>query len=58
MMGMLPTSAHILDHFRELQSYPQWDKGMDINPDKETAYTTQYPEALLMYVENKYCAKH
>ena len=31
---------------------------MDINPDDETSYTTQYQEAFLKYVENKYCAKH
>jgi len=30
---------------------------MDINPDDETSYTTQYPEAFLTYVENEYCAK-
>jgi hypothetical protein len=31
---------------------------MDINPDDETSYTTQYQEAFLQYVENEYCAKH
>jgi len=31
---------------------------MDINPKDETSYTTQYQEAFLKYVENKYCAKH
>jgi hypothetical protein len=31
---------------------------MDINPEYETSYTTQYHEAFLKYVENKYCAKH
>jgi len=31
---------------------------MDINPDNETSYTTQYQEAFLKYVENEYCAKH
>jgi len=31
---------------------------MDINPDDETSYTTQYQEAFLKYVENEYCAKH
>jgi len=36
----------------------KWDKGMDINPDHETCYTTQYPEACLKYVENEWCAKH
>jgi len=31
---------------------------MDINPEDETCYTTQYQEASLEYVENEYCAKH
>jgi hypothetical protein len=31
---------------------------MDINPEDETSYTTQYQEAFLKYVENDYCAKH
>ena len=31
---------------------------MDINPEDETSYTSQYPEAFLKYVENEYCAKH
>jgi len=35
-----------------------WDKGIDINPEDESSYTTQYQEASLKYVENQYCAKH
>jgi len=31
---------------------------MDINPEDETSYTTQYQEAFLNYVENEYCVKH
>jgi len=31
---------------------------MDINPEDETFYTTQYQQAFLKYVENEYCAKH
>jgi len=31
---------------------------MDIYPEDETSYTTQYQEAFLKYVENEYCAKH
>ena len=57
-MGMLLISAHILDPFRKLRSSRKWDKGMDINPEDETSYITQYQEALLKYVENGYCAKH
>ena len=56
--GMLLISAHILDPFRNLRSFRKWDKGMDINPEDETFYTTQFQEAFLKYVENEYCAKH
>jgi len=56
--GMLLISAHTLDPFRKLRSFRKWDKGMDINPEDKTSYTTQYQEAFLKYVENKYCAKH
>ena len=30
---------------------------MDINSEDETSYTTEYQEAFLQYVDNKYCAK-
>jgi len=56
--GMLLISPHILDPFRMLQSFRMWVKGMDINPEDETSYTTQYQEAFLKYVDNEYCAKH
>jgi len=56
--GMLVISVHILDPFRNLRSFIQWDTGMDINPEDQTSYTTQYQEAFLKYVENEYCAKH
>jgi hypothetical protein len=55
---MLLISAHILDPFRKLRSFRKWDNGMDINPEDETSYTTQYEEAFLKYVENEYCATH
>jgi len=58
MTGMLLMSAQVLDPFRKLQSFRMLDKGMDINPDDETSYTTQYQEAFLKYVENEYCARH
>jgi len=51
-------SAHILDPFMKLQSFRKWDKVMDMNPENETSYNTQYQEAFLRYVEKKYCAKH
>jgi len=56
--GMLLISAHIVDPFRKLRSLRKWEKQMDINPEGETSYTTQYQEAFLKYVENEYCAKH
>ena len=31
---------------------------MNIIPEDETSYATQYQEAFLKYVENEYCAKH
>ena len=51
-------SAHILDPFRKLRSLEMWDKGIDINPEDEALYNTQYQEAFLKYVENEECAKH
>jgi len=58
MTDMLPISAHILEPIWKLRSFRKWDKGMDITRDEETDYTTQFPEALLTYVENEYCAEH
>jgi len=58
MTAMLLISAHILDPFWKLLSCRKWVKGMDINPEDEISYTTQYHEAFLKYVENEYCAKH
>jgi len=56
--GHVSDSAHILDLFRKLRSFRKWHKGMDINPDDNTSYTTHYQEAFVMHVENEYCAKH
>jgi len=58
MTGILRISAHILDPVSKLQSFRKLDKGMDINPQDETSYTTPYQEAVMKYVENEYCAKH
>jgi hypothetical protein len=58
MTGIRRISAHILSSFRKLQTYRQWDKGIDINPEDETSYTTQYQVADLKYVQSEYCAKH
>jgi len=54
---MLLISAHLFNPFRKLRSFRKWDKGMDINPEDETSYTTQYQEAFLKYVDNEYCTK-
>jgi hypothetical protein len=56
--GMVLISPHILDPFRKLRLFRKWDKGMHINPDDETSYTTQYQEAFLTYMENECWAKH
>jgi len=40
-MGVPLISAQILDLFRKLRSFRKWDKGMYINPEDETSYTTQ-----------------
>jgi hypothetical protein len=40
MTCMLLISTQILDPFRKLRSFRKWDKGMDINPEHETSYTT------------------
>ena len=58
MTGMLLISAAIFDPFRKLWSFRKWDKAMDINPEDETFYTTQYQGALVNNVNNEYCAKH
>jgi len=48
--GMLLISAQILHLFRKLRMFRKWDKGMDIHPEDETSYTTQYQQAFLKYV--------
>jgi len=58
MMGMLVSSAHILDPFHKVQAFRKCDKGIDINSEDETSYTNQYQETFLKYVENKYCVKY
>jgi len=58
MTGLLLIAADNLDPFRKLRLFRKWNKGMDINPDDETFYTTQYKEAFLKNVENKYYTRH
>jgi len=58
MTSMLIHSADILDPFCMLQSLWKRDKVIDIIPEDETSYTTQYQQAFLKCVEHEYCAKH
>jgi len=55
MTGMLLILPRILDPFQKLRPYRKSEKGIDINPEDKSSYTTQYQEAFLKYVENKYC---
>jgi len=57
-MGRLHISAQFVDPFLKLWYVLHSDMGMDIYYEDETAYTTQFEEAFLMYVENQYCTKH
>jgi len=56
-MGRLLISEYILDPVRKLWSFRKLDNGMDIIPEDETSYSTQYQESYLKYVENEYCSK-
>jgi hypothetical protein len=58
MIGMHLISAHIINRFWKLQSFRLLARGMDIDCEDETSYTTEYPEAFLKNVEDEYCAKH
>jgi len=54
-IGMLLILAHTLDPFCKLRSFWKSNKGMDINLEEETSYTTRYHEAILKYVKNENC---
>jgi len=56
--GILLISAHILNSFWTLQSFEKWEMGIDINPEDETSYTTQYQKSIRKYVEQECYAKH
>jgi len=45
--GMLLMSGDILYHFQKVRLFRMWDKGLDINPENETSYTTQYQQSFL-----------
>jgi hypothetical protein len=49
-IDMLHMPAQILHSFHKLQSFRIWDKGLDINFEDETSYTTQFQETFLKYV--------
>jgi len=51
-------SAHMLDSFEQLWAFRKWDMGININPEDETSYTTQYQDMFLKYVDNEYCTKY
>lgn len=53
--GMLLIMAQILDPFRKVRPFVKWDRAMNVNPEDEGSYTTQYKEAFLKYVEREYC---
>ena len=55
---LLLMSAHLHYPFRMLQSFRKWGKGIDIHPEDDTSYTTQFKEAIPNYVKNEYYAKH
>jgi len=56
--GMLLISAPLLDPVQKMQSLWKWDNGVHIDPKDEIAYTTQYQESLLKYMEKEFCANH
>jgi len=58
MTGILLISWNSLDPFWKLRQFQKWDRGMDINPEDETSYTTHYLKAFLKCVGIEYCAKH
>jgi len=41
MTGMCLVAGHILDQWRQLQSFSKWDKGVGNNPVDETLRPTQ-----------------
>jgi len=57
-VGMFLISAYNVDLFWKLWSLKKCDKGIDINPEDETFYNTQYQQVLLKYVDNEYFAIH
>jgi hypothetical protein len=54
--GMIVISTHMLHCFCKFRLTREQEKGMNVNSDDKTSYSTQYPEAFLKYVENKNCA--
>lgn len=53
--GVLLIIAHLLDPYRKLRTFIKWDKAMDVGPDEDDSYTSQYKETFIKYVESQYC---
>ena len=51
--GMLLISALIHAPCQKLGSFRTLDRGININPEDETSYTTQSKEAFMKYVDNE-----
>ena len=58
MMGILLISTQNCDLLQKWWLFRICYKGMEINPEEEISYTTQYKVAVLKHVENEHWAKH
>jgi len=52
MTGLHLIAAYTVHPFRNVWSSRNWDAAIDINPEDEPSYTTQYQEVCLKYLEN------
>jgi len=57
MPGMLHISVHSFNSFQKLWLFWMWHRGIVINTEAETSYSTQYQQAFVKYLENKECVK-
>jgi len=58
MTRILLISALILDPFQKMQLFKICHKGIDIDLENKSFYTTQYQKVFLKYVGNKHWAKN
>jgi len=56
--GVCLIPAHMLDSFRKLWLFSEWNMELNNNPEGRTSYTTQYHERYMNHAENEYWAKH